>query len=205
MDVNVTNTVTNNVNSTYKTSSGQSKTKVSDKTASNASATSFSKEAAVYTPSKDNTSKVSGTYSKKADRTAIVEKMKADSDAMVSQLKGIVEKMMSKQGVQIGMADDVWKFLASGDFTVDEAAKAKAQEAISENGYWGVDQTSSRIVDFAKALSGNDPSKANELLEAFKKGFSEATKTWGKDLPEISQKTYDAVLEKFDSWVNGTE
>nr|MCR5684363.1 hypothetical protein [Lachnospiraceae bacterium] len=53
---------------------------------------------------------------------------------------------------------------------------------------------------FAKALAGNDPSKANELFEAFEKGFDQATKTWGKELPEISRKTYDAVKEKFNKW-----
>ena len=72
----------------------------------------------------------------------------------------------------------------------------------SENGYWGVEQTSDRILDFAKALAGNDPDKAEEMLDAFKKGFEEATKAWGDELPEISQKTYDAVLEKFEAWKN---
>ena len=40
----------------------------------------------------------------------------------------------------------------------------------SVNGYWGVEKTSDRILDFAKALAGNDPSKAQKLLDAFKEG-----------------------------------
>ena len=40
------------------------------------------------------------------------------------------------------------------------------------------------------------------MREAFKKGFKQAEETWGGELPEISQKTYDAVLEKFDAWAN---
>ena len=43
------------------------------------------------------------------------------------------------------------------------------------------------------------------MLEAFKKGFKAATKSWGKELPDISQRTYDAVLKKMDAWKNGTE
>ena len=27
---------------------------------------------------------------------------------------------------------------------------------------------------------------------------------WGKELPDISKQTYDAVLDKFDKWKNGT-
>ena len=102
----------------------------------------------------------------------------------------------------IASGDDIWSFLASGDYTVTEAAKLQAQEDISENGYWGVEQTSQRILDFAKALSGGDVSKADLLLDAFKKGYEEATGAWGKELPEISKKTYEAVEEKFAAWKN---
>ena len=34
------------------------------------------------------------------------------------------------------------------------------------------------------------------------KGFKEAEKAWGGKLPEISQKTYDEVLKRFDEWEN---
>lgn len=141
----------------------------------------------------------------KTNNAALIQKLKQDSEDRINQLKDIVNQMMTKQGTAIGKADDIWSFLASGDFTIDEAAKKKAQEEISEDGYWGVKQTSDRILDFAKALSGNDSSKADLLLDAFKKGFEEATKTWGKDLPDISKQTYDAVVEKFDKWKNGED
>ena len=155
----------------------------------------------VYEKSSDQTS---GTVTKKTDY-ALVNKLKADAEERTSQLRSLVEKMMTKQGVAIGTADSTWSFLAKGDFTVDEATRAQAQADIADDGYWGVDQTSDRILDFAKALSGNDPEKADLLLDAFKKGFKEATKSWGQDLPDISQRTYDAVVEKFNKWKNGTE
>lgn len=155
----------------------------------------------VYEKSSDQTS---GTVTKKTDY-ALVNKLKADAEQRTSQLRSLVEKMMTKQGVAIGTADSMWSFLAKGDFTVDEATRAQAQADIADDGYWGVDQTSDRILDFAKALSGNDPEKADLLLDAFKKGFKEATKSWGQDLPDISQRTYDAVVEKFNKWKNGTD
>lgn len=140
--------------------------------------------------------------SKASQRSAIIAQMKADTNNRISQLRGIVEQMMSKQGSAIGKADSMWSFLAGGNYTVSAETKAQAQKDIAEDGYWGVSQTSDRIVDFAKALSGGDKSKAEELIGAFKKGFQQATKSWGKTLPDISQRTYDAVLEKFDTWVN---
>lgn len=172
------------------------------------------KEVAQASASKE-TSKDSGVVYERSSSTvntsyvkqnsALIQQLKADSDSRVSQLKGIVEQMMTKQGAAIGKADDMWKFLASGNFTVSADVKAQAQKDIAEDGYWGVAQTSDRILDFAKALSGGDASKADELLAAFKKGYQQATGSWGKQLPDISKRTYDAVVDKFDKWKNGTE
>ena len=148
----------------------------------------------VYEKSSDQTS---GTVTKKTDY-ALINKLKADAEERTSQLRSLVEKMMTKQGVAIGTADSMWSFLAKGDFTVDEATRAQAQADIAEDGYWGVNQTSDRIIQFANALTGGDPDKIESMREAFKKGYAQAEKTWGGSLPEISQKTYDAVMEKFD-------
>jgi len=118
--------------------------------------------------------------------------------AKLQKLRSLVEQMMGKQVNAYGQANDIWKFLASGKFTVDPATKAQAQADIAEDGYWGVEATSSRIIDFATALTGGDPSKVEEMREAFKKGYAMAEKKWGGELPEISKRTYDAVMKKFD-------
>ena len=151
----------------------------------------------VYETSKNNAT--TGTPKKvyKQD-TALVNKLKADTEARVSQMKSLVEQMISKQGKTLGQADSIWSFLAGGNYTVDPATRAQAQKDIAEDGYWGVEQTSSRIVDFATALTGGDPDKIEKMRDAFEKGFKQATKAWGRELPEISSKTYDAVMEKFD-------
>lgn len=163
--------------------------------------TGFDETAVVYEKSKTPDTNVINKNNA-IDRDAIIAQLKADAEARINQMNSYVQQMMSQQGVAYGSANDIWSFLASGNYTVTEAAKAQAQEAISENGYWGVEQTSQRIVDFAKALAGNDVSKADELLEAFKKGYKEATGAWGKELPDISQQTYKAVEEKFAAWKN---
>lgn len=160
---------------------------------------SSSDVAAVYEKSSDS----QDTVTKKTN-SATIAQLKADAEERTAQLRSLVEKMISKQGQTLAKADDMWSFLASGNYTVDAETKAQAQADIADDGYWGVEQTSDRILDFAKALAGDDAEKADTLLAAFKKGFEQATKSWGKDLPEISQKTYEAVLQKFDDWKNGT-
>ena len=145
-------------------------------------------------------------YEKSADAAqytpdiSIVDMLKADAEAQEASFRSMVQKAIMGQGNALAASDDFWRFLASGNFTVTEAAKEEAQKAISEDGYWGVKQTSDRILEMAKALTGGDPDKIEDMRSAFEKGFKEATKTWGQDLPEISSKTYDAVMEKFDKW-----
>ena len=103
--------------------------------------------------------------------------MKADTANRTNQLRSMVEQMMTKQGKKIGQADDIWSFLASGKYNVSPEVRAQAQKDIADDGYWGVEQTSDRIVEFAKALSGGDSEKADEMIAAFKKGFDQASRT----------------------------
>ena len=188
-----------NVNTTSKAADVKKEEKANTAAAETTNKTGFDETAVVYEKSQE-TETVKTNANNKVDREAIIAQMKADTEARMAQMQDLVRKMMQGQGNALAQSDDIWKFLASGDYTVTEAAKLQAQEDISENGYWGVEQTSQRILDFAKALAGNDVSKADELLEAFKKGYKEATGAWGKELPEISKQTYDAVEEKFAAW-----
>lgn len=196
MTMNAINSVNSTTNSYQTSTASKTASTSTDKTTTSDKA----ETGAVYEKS-SQTDK--DTVTKKTDY-AMVAKLKADAEQRTSQLRSLVEKMMTKQGTAIANADSMWSFLADGNFTVDEETQKQAQADIAEDGYWGVEQTSDRILDFAKALSGNDPEKADLLIDAFKKGFEDATKSWGKDLPDISQRTYDAVLEKFDKWKNGS-
>ncbi|MCM1026354.1 MAG: hypothetical protein NC432_07945 [Roseburia sp.] len=150
----------------------------------------------VYEPSNETAaSSAKKTY--KPD-TNLINKLKADAEARTAQLRSLVEKMMSGQANTYGKANDIWSFLREGNFTVDPATKLQAQADIAEDGYWGVSQTSQRILDFATALTGGDPSKIEEMRSAFQKGYAQAEKTWGGSLPDISKRTYDAVMKGFD-------
>ena len=171
--------------------------KVKEQTAAESTSTATAEEnGVVYEPSaKEVTASTKKTYT---PDTNLINKLKADADARTQQLRSLVEQMMGKQANTYGNATDIWQFLRSGNFTVDPATKLQAQEDISEDGYWGVKQTSDRIIDFATALTGGDPDKIEEMREAFKKGYAQAEETWGGKLPDISQQTYDAVMEKFD-------
>jgi hypothetical protein len=142
--------------------------------------------------------------------TALINQLKADQDANKQRLMDMVQDTLSGQFSAFKAAngddsDSIWRFLASGKYTVSAAAKEEAQKAISEDGFYGVKNTSDRILEMAKALTGGDPDKIEEMRNAFKKGFEQATKSWGQELPEISSKTYDAVMEGFDNWAKESQ
>ena len=187
----------NGITSTQATTytSTATNTKAPEKTTVEATNTTANK-GVVYEPSTEKvTDSVKKTYT---PDTKLINQLKAEADARTQQLRTLVEQLMTKQAGTYNNANDIWSFLRSGDFTVDPATKAQAQADIAEDGYWGVNQTSDRIVQFATALTGGDPDKIEEMREAFKQGYEQAKETWGGELPEISQKTYDAVMEKFD-------
>ena len=134
------------------------------------------------------------------DRAALVKQLKADQESRQQQLTSLVQQMMTKQATTYANANDIWKFLAKGDFTVDAQTKLQAQKDIAEDGYYGVQQTADRLFDFASALAGDDVDKMKKMQTAMQKGFEQATKAWGQKLPDISQKTMDAANKKFEEY-----
>lgn len=179
-------------------------TKKESKSDNTASSKNFSDTAAVYEKSSDGaSSKDSVKKSNSTDRSAIVQALKDDAEQRKQQLIEIVRKSMSGQASTWNKSQGLKSLFEN--LTVDADTIAQAKKDIADDGYWGVNQTSDRILDFAKALSGGDSSKADELLEAFKKGYKKATGAWGDELPSICKDTYDAVVKKFDEWKNGTQ
>lgn len=160
---------------------------------------------AVYEKNTQESSKTPYSINKmsKEDRAALVKQLKADQENRQNSLTNLVSQMLGKQAGMYGIAngdDSIWKIFANGNFTVDAATKAQAQEDISEDGYWGVKQTSQRLFDFASALAGDDEDKMRQMQSAMEKGFKQAASAWGKDLPDISSKTLEAANKLFDEY-----
>ncbi len=183
--------------SSYAATSTKTSSAVKAETAVAESTTAQEASGVVYEPSAEGTAAVSKNKTYKQDAN-LIAKLKADAEARTAQLRSLVEQMMGKQATTYGNANDIWKFLASGNFEVDPATKAQAQADIAEDGYWGVKQTSQRILDFATALTGGDPDKIEDMRAAFEKGYKQAEETWGGELPDICKQTYEAVFAGFD-------
>ena len=135
----------------------------------------------------------------------VIAKLKADQQSRLDSMNSLVQKLLGKQAEKFDLANGsnlaaTFREIAG---KVDQQTIDDAKASIAEDGYWGVDQTSDRLVSMAIALAGGDTDKADTMMEAIEKGYKQATKAWGEDLPQICQDTMDATRQKMDDWKNG--
>lgn len=147
-------------------------------------------------------------YTKAERRQVYLDKalaMKEESELKMMELFEITtQKTFNKQN---GGLRGVLQRLLDGqnkEAALTEKDITKAKESLAPGGYWSAESTSDRFIDFAKALSQDNPEKADALIEGFKKGYKAAEQMWGGELPKVSQQTYDLTLEKFEQWKKGT-
>ena len=81
---------------------------------------------------------------------------------------------------------------------IAELSQDEAAELVSEDGLFGITQTSERIADFVINGAGGDEERMRAGREGMLLGFKQAEEMWGGELPEISQKTMNAAVEMVD-------
>lgn len=128
------------------------------------------------------------------------EQLRSYQDQLNQSFTKMVNDIVSNQANQ-------GKKAAKGGFkdffsnlTVTPEQKLAAQQAIGEDGEWGVNAVATRIMDMCVALSGGDSSKIEEMRAAVDKGFKEAMGDWGGSLPSICSQTHDEINKRFDYW-----
>lgn len=151
---------------------------------------------------KSNSAKKDSTKQIYKKNTALVNQLKQDAENRKQQLIDLVQKSIGNQGKAYNSLCELFTAIKDGKVAVDPAAVEQAKKDVAEDGYWGVKQTSDRFVEFAKALTGGDPSKADKMIEAIEKGFEQATKAWGGKLPDICSETIKVTKEKLTAWKN---
>lgn len=124
-----------------------------------------------------------------------LQTMLDESNRKVDEFMQLLGGMVEKQGLE-------WSKLVSGEqkLTADAETIAKAKEAVSEDGEFGVRKTAERILTFAKMGIGDDPEKIATFRKAVEKGFDDAAKILGGKLPQISEDTRKVIMGEFDRW-----
>lgn len=129
----------------------------------------------------------------RADVSAMLE----ESQRQMQEVLDLLLPLLEQQGLNMAK-------VISGEQTLyaDPATIEQAKAAIADDGEYGVQRVAERILNFAQAVLGGDPSKLESIRAAVEKGFAQAKEILGGALPEISQKTYAAVMAGFDRWAS---
>ncbi|MEE3467655.1 MAG: hypothetical protein VZQ83_04375 [Eubacterium sp.] len=175
--------------------------KAADKEADSGVSVEFSEEALAAAESAKETKETPEADEKQAARDALIKSLNEQLDAHTQQMQNLVNQLLGgKQNTEGWSLAETYRKVAEA---ADPETIEQAKKDIAEDGEWGVEKTSERMFQMAKALSGDDPTKADEMIAAVKKGLQQATQAWGEDLPEISQKTVDATIKKLQDWRDG--
>lgn len=155
-------------------------------------------EKEVYKPSEKEV-KQPGAYGNMSEkeRNNIIAELKKETEKLYNSLKTVVEKLLQQQGFSFQDFQDGEIDLR--DIEVDDETRAEAAVQVADDGPLGAEAVSERIVKFAIALSGGDPSRLETIKKAIDAGFDVVKDIVG-ELPEVSLKTYDLIFEKLDKW-----
>ncbi|MBQ6675830.1 MAG: hypothetical protein IJM75_06840 [Ruminococcus sp.] len=163
----------------------------------NASSTAVKQD--TFTKSEEQVSSDSGIYSKETIQKTVEQMEEQRAAAMQSMIRDMLGEQAKAAGLKYFGPD---KTLSLSDITQEDIDEAK--KSIEDGGYWSVDSVATRIMDMAKLLAGNDPSKLSMLKDSVIKGFGGAAELLGKsgldDMPDITRQTYDEVMKRFDDW-----
>jgi hypothetical protein len=124
-----------------------------------------------------------------------------NANAMMLKSVNVQGKLVSKEVGSEELQADFQNFLKDIGYDgkpIAELSQDEASKLVSEDGIFGVKQTSERIANFVINGAGGDEDMLRAGREGMLQGFKDAEAMWGGELPEISQKTMDAALEMVD-------
>ena len=98
------------------------------------------------------------TYEKTQKRLSSTQ-LKQIQDQQMASFTRMLDGMLTSQAKKAKLASNGLSADLFSDLTVTPEQKLAAQQAISEDGEWGVNAVATRIVDMCVSLSGGDSSK----------------------------------------------
>ena len=85
---------------------------------------------------------------------------------------------------------------------ITELTQDEAKDLVSEDGFFGVKNTSDRVAGFVFNFAGDDLDILQKGRDGVVQGFEEAKKMFGGELPDISYKTQERTLALIDEKMN---
>lgn len=137
----------------------------------------------------------------KDDVAEIKAQISENSKAMMFNSTSVQSTLSEDDNRVQANVDDFQSFLDDIGYegkAISELSQDEARDLVSEDGFFGIDQTSDRMAEFVINGSNGDEEMMRAGRDGIVQGYNDAQDMWGGELPEISQKTMDAALEKVD-------
>jgi hypothetical protein len=112
-------------------------------------------------------------------------------------LASLVTKLISRQGEMVKTLLERPEGLL-----INAELPLETSKVLVAKGEWSVENLSQRLLALARAAARDDKNKIPELKKAISRGFKEAEKTLGNQLPEICHQSYHAVIKGLDQWAD---
>lgn len=120
---------------------------------------------------------------------------------MIRNTFGMQAAVSSASDREVGSLDpDILALLSQNGNVSAAEAQAAARQALGEDGFYGVTQTSNRLFQMAITMSGGDADVMRSLQNAILAGYSQAASAWGTDLPGICADTLKVTNRLFDNF-----
>lgn len=82
---------------------------------------------------------------------------------------------------------------------ITELSVDEANTLLEDGGFFSVEETSNRVVDFVFSFAGDNVDLLKEGLAGIKQGFEDAKELWQDQLPDISYETQNRTVELIEN------
>jgi len=119
---------------------------------------------------------------------------------IMAQVQGILESKKPDNSFEV-QYEEFQNFLKEVGYegkAIASLSQEEASELVSEDGFFGVTQTSERIAQFVISGANADETLLKEGRKGILQGFKEAEALWGGKLPDIAYETIDKAVAMID-------
>ncbi len=144
--------------------------------------------------------------SRQSERAKQVEELKEEHQAklqeriskMMIEVQSFLDIKLESPKIDVQEFKDFLQEIGYEGKPIGQLSQDEAAELISDEGFFGVVQTSDRIADFVLLGAGGDETLLREGREGILRGFKEAEILWGETLPDIAYETIEKAVQKID-------
>ncbi len=149
------------------------------------------------------------TQVQRKDKSEEVEAIKeAHKESQAKQFTQLMSEVQSFVSVKVEKNDvearheefqDFLKGIGYEGPSIALLSEEEAAELVSEDGFFGVTQTSERIANFVISGANGDEELLREGRKGILQGLKDAEEVWGGKLPDISYETIDKAVAMVDA------